>query len=137
MAKPPTMVEATERGLVAEDGKGVHTFSNGTGWECWASGNCYRCKWYDAERVGDCAFEGYAFLDMVSPAMALLFGWTRDEKFPECFNEPDSCRFFSDKDDDGNRDPQPDPDPLQLVLIADPTEVIHGITPVVREEVTA
>ncbi len=41
MSKPPTMVEAAARGLCAQPftksarAGGVHTFSNGTDWECW------------------------------------------------------------------------------------------------------
>lgn len=133
--KPPTMVQATERGLVVDNG--IHTFSNGTEWECWADGNCFDCKWYDAERAGDCAFEGYALLGMVSPALALLFGWTESKDYPGSYHPPESCRFFVDKDsDEGRRPTPPDPDPLQLVLIADPTEVIANLNPVVRETVS-
>lgn len=151
MSRPPTMEQASARGLVAKDTDGIHTFSNGTDWECWASGNCFACKHYDWDSVGPCAFEGYSQLGMVSPAMALLFGWTQNPKYADYqaphdavvgrhgWDSPDACRFFQRKDErDGDRYvPSTPTDPAQLVLIADPTEVIHGIQPEVRVEVTS
>lgn len=141
--KPPTMEQCESRGLVAEEGCGVHTFSNGTEWECWADSNCFQCKWWSIEKVTDCAWDVYAQIDLVSPAMALLFGWTQDPEYANHksksdkvagrhgWEPPQSCRFFVDKDsDEGKRPTPPDPDPLQLVLIADPTEIIHGIKPI-------
>jgi hypothetical protein len=145
MAKPPTLTECYRRNIVADDKHGVHTFSNGTDWECWASGNCLSCRFYDLDgSAGEhCGFEAAAMLHVVTPAMAVLFGWTQNPKYAAYqgahdpvpgrhgWHAPDSCPFFLRRlDDDGNERPMPvAPDPLQLVLIADPTEPIAGIAP--------
>jgi hypothetical protein len=133
---PPNLVEASERDLLAKDGAGAYTFSNGTEWECWAEPNCLRCKYYDLDAAGkDCAFEGAALLHMVSPALAELFGWVQNpeyatyraeyDKGERChgWDAPESCPFFSNRsDDDGDEPRATPPDPAQLVLIVDPTE---------------
>lgn len=152
MSRPPSMTEAHERRLVAEEKQGIHTFSNGTEWECWASGNCLSCRWYELDgQAGEfCAFECASMLDLVSPEMAQLFGWTQNPEYATYqgahdpipgrhgWESPDSCRFFKDRtdDEDGGRSRSPDPDPLQLVLIADPTEAIAGIAPTPVEPLT-
>lgn len=144
--KPPTYIEAAERGLLAHDDTDIHTFSNGTQWDCWADSNCYACRWWDKDKAGaDCAFECASFLGVVSPALALLFGWTQNPEYATYqgkddpvpgrhgWSPPDSCRFFRDREDDTDEDgtlrPPPFTDPAQLILIADPTEVIHDIRP--------
>ncbi len=120
--KPPTLDEAMARGLIVE--KGIHTFSNGSEWECWAGSNCDACRHYDMERIGRCAFEGAALMHSVSPALALLFGWSQHTEYPECYEPPQSCRFFADgdSDEDGPRRRATPVDPRQLVLLADPSE---------------
>ena len=128
MTKPPNMDDAVSRHMLAEYGEGIHTFSNGTDWECWADGNCYQCAYWDADTMGAaCAFEGAAFLDLVAPELAQLFGWIqRETKYgPRSgWDAPDSCRFFRNRTNDDGTDyiPPPEPDPRQLVLFADPTE---------------
>lgn len=123
--KPPTLEEATGRGLIVKDG--ICTFSNGTAWDCWADGNCYECRHYDIDGTAGemCAFEGAALLGMVSPDLARMFGWTEDAEYPGEFDEPETCRFFRqrrDENDDTPEPPEDSPDPAQLVLLADPTE---------------
>lgn len=130
MTRPPTLDQARKRGLLAAEKHGIHTFSNGTAWDCWASGNCLDCWYWDPDQAGAlCAFEAAAFLGIVSPELAQLFGWIRNaenaqdgERFG--WDAPDECRFFRSRTDDNGDDnpPPPDPDPLQLVLLADPTE---------------
>ena len=120
---PPTLDEARTRSLIAE--KGIHTFSNGSEWECWADNNCFECRSYDMDQIGLCAFVDAALMHGVSPALALLFGWTQHADYPECYEPPKACRFFAheDSDNDGPRRSQTPPvDPRQLVLLADPTE---------------
>jgi hypothetical protein len=122
------MAQAEKRGLIVKDG--IHTFSNGTEWECWASGNCFDCWHYDAKEMGACAFEGAALMSAVSPDLARFFGWTQDAKWDtpddhrHGWDSPDQCACFRERtDDDGNDNPPPpEPDPTQLVLLADPTE---------------
>ncbi len=128
MRFPPTVAEASERGLLAEDGIG--TFSNHSEWDAWAEGNCYRCRHYDPESSGKCAFEAAAFFGAVSPALAVLFGWTESPKYPGCYRKPEQCAFWTDNEGDEDRErPQtPEPDPRQLVLLADPTEDAATIT---------
>lgn len=100
MTRPPTMVQAEERGLLAADGHDVHTFSNGSEWDGWASGNCHRCRFYDPDAAGTlCAFECAAFLQCVSPELAALFGWEQRETQygpRDGWQAPASCRFFRD-----------------------------------------
>ncbi len=132
MAKPITLNEADERLLTTVDKSvAIHTFSNGSERDGWASGNCHACKFYDPDVMGaKCAFEGASFLGMVTPELAELFGWEQDPKWDEPtdhrhgWNYPKACPFFRDrKDDSDNEGPRaPDPDPNQLVLLADPTE---------------
>lgn len=127
MKKPIVLDEARRQKLLAEDGKGVNTFSNGTSYEGWADGNCWECWFWDIDVGGElCAFEAALMIGIVSPALALLFGWKQDEKYPDWWRPPRQCPFFQqrpDKGDDGDYpQPPPDPDPSQLVLIADPTE---------------
>ena len=119
---PPTFDEATARGLIVE--KGIDTFSNGSEWECWADSNCLACQHYDMERIGLCAFEGAALMQSVSPALALLFGWTEHAEYLGSYQPPQSCRFFADgdSDEDGPRRRATPIDPRQLVLLADPNE---------------
>lgn len=126
---PPTMLEADERGLLATRGEDVHTFSNGSEWDGWASANCYACTHWDEHHAGArCAFEAAAFLHCVSPALATLFGWEQRETQygPRSgWRAPESCRFFGPRGDDHDDDETPappPPDPRQLVLFADPTE---------------
>lgn len=136
--RPPNAGQAIERGLIVLkdgqidiDAKGIHTFSNGTEWECWASGNCFECKWYelDGEAGEWCAFEYAALVASVTPRMAALFGWvqrTTEYGWRSGWDAPNTCPFFSQRtdDDDGGRSQIVPPDPAQLVLIADPTEDI-------------
>jgi hypothetical protein len=128
MSRPPTLGEASERGLVAAQGEDVHTFSNGSEWEMWSEPNCERCKHFDKDAMGAaCAFEACAFLHCVSPELATLFGWkqTTTEYGPrDGWEPPQTCAFFADRNtDDGDSKPRPTPhDPAQLVLLADPTE---------------
>ena len=151
--KPPNAEQAAARGLFALDGEGVHTFSNGTDWECWASGNCLSCRYYDLDgQAGEfCGFEYAAMLHFVSPDLARLFGWTQDQKYADYrgvsdvvsgrhgWNSPDRCAFFAPRTDDNGYDIPipPDPDPAQLVLLADPTEPFANLQPAVREAVNA
>lgn len=140
MTKPPTMLQAEERGLVGKPftvharAQGIHTFSNGSEWDGWASGNCFECWYYDVECAGAlCAFEAASFLHMVTPDLARLFGWTqRTEEYGPAsgWEPPQTCPFFRARaDDDGDDNPPPPPpDPAQLVLIADPTEDAALIT---------
>lgn len=128
------MPEAAQRGLLAKHPTGVHTFSNGDEWYSWADVNCDRCRFYDKDTGGAlCAFEGAAMLSMVSPELARMFGWIESAEYPGEFDAPQECAFLrrnDDRDDDGDRKPrQPTPDPRQLVLIADPTEIIAGVEP--------
>lgn len=138
MTRPPTLAEASARALLADAGQGIHTFSNGTEWECWADPNCLTCWHWNPECAGEgCAFEGAALLDMVSPDLARLFGWIQDPEYADYvgpsdppgshrhgWDAPQACPFFRDRtnDDGGDNPPPPDPDPQQLVLLADPTE---------------
>ena len=56
MSRPLTCAEAEARGLAVEEG--IHTFSNGTDWDCWASHNCHECRFFNEDVAGkDCAFE--------------------------------------------------------------------------------
>ena len=113
--RPPIMDAVT-----LASGEGVYTFSNGTEWECWASRNCYACKWYDPDQAGkSCAFEGAALASKVTPELASLFGWT--QAFTtfgplEGWQAPADCPFRKSPDDDS-----PDPpivDPTQLTFVA-------------------
>lgn len=138
MAKPINAEEALERGLILLkdgqidiDAKGIHTFSNGTEWECWAEGNCLSCKWYELDGAAGewCAFEYAALVASVTPDMARLFGWvqtTQEYGWRDGWEKPNQCPFFGQRsdDEDGGRSLEPTPDPAQLVLIADPTEDI-------------
>lgn len=126
---PPTLEEAGTRGLLTERDKGIHTFSNGDHYDGWASGNCNACRfWHPADAGAYCAFEAAAFLGLVSPELASLFGWTQctTEYGPRSgWEPPQQCRFFRDRErgEDGEALPPPPPaDPLQLNLLADPTE---------------
>jgi len=129
MTKPPTMPEAEARGLLAKYKEGVYTFSNGDEWYSWADSNCYECAHYAKDHAGlFCAFEGAAFLSMVSPELARMFGWIESTDYPGDFDAPQECAFLKRKDDrDDDRPSTPAPDPTQLVLIADPTEDIARI----------
>jgi hypothetical protein len=131
--KPIGLEEAEERKLLTKPG--IHTFSNGSHWDGWASHNCYECWFYNPDTMGeDCAFEGGSFMHMVSPELAEMFGWIQDEKYRDYkpphrehgWQEPEQCAFFQqrpEKGDDGDTPPPPpDPDPHQLVLIVDPSE---------------
>lgn len=123
MKRPPTLADAEARGLLAK--KGIHTFSNGTEWEYWASGNCLSCWFYrlDGDAGEFCAFEAAALLDTVSPELATLFGWKRHEQYADSWVSPDECTFFKERPDGDDDSPPPPPvDPLQLNLLADPTE---------------
>jgi hypothetical protein len=133
--KPITIEEAEERHLLTDDKKkAVHTFSNGSEADCWLSNNCYECWFYPPEGpAGDlCAFEAAAFIGMVTPELARMFGWIQDMKYDKpddhrfSWDPPEQCPFFQqrpDKGDDGDTPPPPpDPDPDQIVLIVDPTE---------------
>lgn len=138
--RPPNGEEAVTRGLFAEDGNGIHTFSNGTMWEMWAEPNCLSCRFYEMDgNAGEfCAFEGLATLGAVTPDLARLFGWTQNPEYADYrgpddtadhrhgWQAPDSCRFFRERtdDEDGGRSHGTPTDPAQLVLIADPTEDI-------------
>lgn len=117
--KPPTLDEAIDRGLAAENG--VHTFSNGTEYEGWADRNCFECQHYDPDEMGACAFESAAFIDFVTPELARLFGWVQDPKYDEPndhrhgWSSPEKCAFFRDKD----LPPIPFNDPDQLTIAAE------------------
>lgn len=142
MKRPINLDEAEGRRLLVDDDHGIHTFSNGTDWECWASGNCLKC-WYwppDGPAGEFCAFEAASLLHSVSPELARLFGWAQMEKYATYdaprdpkgshrhgWIKPDECPCFlerPEKGEGGDDDPPPPPrpDPTQLVLIADPTE---------------
>ena len=127
MKNPPTLVDAAD--ILAASGKGVGTFSNGADWEYWADRNCHECRFYKADgKAGElCAFEAAAFIGIVSPELAKLFGWLKDEKWPDPdgWGPPEQCAFFrnrEDKDEEGEASPAPFVDPAQLVLLADPSE---------------
>ena len=139
MKKPITLEEARERHLLTERKQGIHTFSNGTDWEGWSEGNCLSCRFWDIDCLGElCAFEGASMLGIASPELAEMFGWIQLEKYRDYepplrrhgWDRPDQCPFFHERyDDNGEEFPiPPDPDPMQLVLIADPSEDIAGIT---------
>lgn len=136
MSKPITLDEARQRGLLVA-GEGVHTFSNGTDWECWASANCWECSHYDWDAVGACALEGASQLGIASGALVQLFGWRQHETYRDSWIKPDVCRFFHQRRDGENGQPVPPPfvDPAQLVLLADPTEDAAMIqqAPVLKE----
>lgn len=137
--RPPTLTEARTRGLLVKYPGGVHTFSNGTEHELWADVNCWECAYYDADSAGLlCAFEGAALLACASPDLVRMFGWLEHPDYPGEFEPPQQCAFFRSKrgDDGSDNPPPPDPDPRQLVLIADPTEVIAGVLPAVEVAVT-
>lgn len=121
--RPPTLEEAAGRGLLAEHGKGVHTFSNGSEWDSWASPNCHACKYWNKDVAGDdCAFEAAAFLQIASPELARMFGWLEEADYG--WRAPQQCSYFAAKSDgdDDDRPAPPPVDPTQLVLIADPSE---------------
>lgn len=131
MTNPPTFDDAAKRGLLVDEKQGIHTFSSGSHWDGWASHNCFECWHYDPDVAGaKCAFESAAWLNMVSPDLARLFGWIQDAQYDEPndhrhgWDEPEACPFFRSRTDDngGDNPPPPEPDPLQLVLLADPTE---------------
>lgn len=137
-----TMAAAAKLGLLAEFEKGIHTFSNGSEWECWSSHNCDRCRHCvtDPDKPDEaCALEFGAMLGQVSPALAQLFGWTESEGYPGSFDYPRDCPHLKrkdERDEDEDRPAPPPPDPRQLVLIADPTEdaaVIQNAPIEVRE----
>lgn len=128
MRKPITLVEARRQQLLAKHHTlGVYTFSNGDEWRSWADQNCYECAHYDPDVAGLCAFEPAAFMHIVTPDLARLFGWLQDAQYDEPddhrhgWKAPQTCPFLKRRNDD-DRPPAPDPDPLQLVLIADPRE---------------
>lgn len=128
MRKPLTVAEAKAQNLLAE--KGIYTFSNGSEWEGWAEGNCMECRWYDWDAMGACAFEASVMFRAVSPALAVLFGWTEREHSPGWYDAPEQCAFFAQqRGDDDDTPPNTTPaDPRQLVLLADPTEDAAIIT---------
>ncbi|MDP9203473.1 MAG: hypothetical protein M3P26_16320 [Gemmatimonadota bacterium] len=128
MKKPISLDDAANRGLLVKPG--IHTFSNGSEWDSWSSGNCLECRFFDPDTMGElCAFEGASFMHMVTPELATMFGWVQDPKWDKPddhrsgWDAPEECPFFSDRNDE-HGEPPPDPDPQQLVLIADPTEDI-------------
>lgn len=126
MKKPPALADVT----LAKDGGEIHTFSNGSEFMSWAANNCDRCKWFDPEKAGQCAFEAAAFLHMVTPELARLFGWIESAEYPGDFDAPDECAFFVDKDKrDPDREPRraPDPSPSNLSLFAD-QRTTHDVT---------
>lgn len=118
MRQPPAIDD-----VVLPEGRGIHTFSNGSEWDSWASGNCHRCRWFNAEIAGkDCAFECAAFIHKVSPDLALQFGWTQrtTEYGPlSGWRAPEECAFFRDVDDnsDGESSPPPFVDPSQFTFL--------------------
>jgi hypothetical protein len=126
MRNPLTFNEAKARGLLMP--KGIHTFSSGSEWDGWASDNCFDCWHFDPDVAGaKCAFESAAFLGMVTPDLARMFGWIQaTEQYGPLsgWRSPETCAFFRARTDDDGEDnpPPPEPDPRQLVLIADPTE---------------
>lgn len=135
MSAPLTMAQAEARGLLVPE-RGIYTFSNGSEWDSWASGNCFACRYYDEDTAGrDCAFDSAAFLGMVSPDLARLFGWIQEAEWDrpddhrDGWDAPQTCACFRAKRDDDNTDPPPppEPDPRQLVLIADPSEDIGQV----------
>jgi hypothetical protein len=117
MIPPPTFDEAAERGLLTE--QGIGTFSNGSEWDGWSSGNCDECRWFDPDVAGKyCAFESAAFLGMVTPELATMFGWILNEQYGE-FDAPEQCAFFRDKDSDDDDRPSVAPiDPAQFTFLA-------------------
>ena len=137
MKRPLTMadVESKYPALLAGKDEAIHTFSNGTDGYGWMECNCFDCRFYEHEgNAGEyCAFEAAAMLDMVTPEMARLFGWTQHttEYGPlSGWRPPQQCAFFHERpeNDDDDSAPPPPPDPYQLVLIADPTEILGQIT---------
>jgi hypothetical protein len=120
-----TMAAAAKLGLLAPFETGIHSFSNGSEWDCWADRNCYRCTHYlvDPNRPDDsCALEGAAMFRRLSPALARWFGWTESPDYPGSFHYPRECPLRKSPDDNDDRPAPPPPDPAQLVLLADPTE---------------
>lgn len=118
MRKPPTLAEVT----LAKDGENVHTFSNGSEWDSWASRNCYRCKFFNEHGSAGalCAFEAAAFIHAVTPELAELFGWQRDEYGD--YDAPKQCAFFQRRSDDNDNDREDEPPPVcpeTLSLFAD------------------
>lgn len=141
-----TMAAAGKLGLIAEFEKGIHTFSNGSEWDCWSAHNCDRCRHLitDPDKPDEaCALECSAMLQQVSPDLARWFGWTESEGYPGSFDYPRDCPHLKRKDDhDGDSETAPPPftDPAQLVLIADPTEdaaIIQNAPIVEREPLVA
>ncbi len=136
---PPNIYAVT----LAAEGEGIHTFSNGTAWEMWAHGNCFSCRYFDAEGAcGEyCALEGAAILGLVTPELAKLFGWTQTttQYGPRYgWEPPQTCRFWRDKtDDDGNpADPRvPDLCPETLSLFADQRTTADIAAPVGKQTV--
>lgn len=128
--QPPTLAQAAYQGLLTDEKQGILTFSNGSHWEGWASHNCLECRWWDVDEGGKfCAFEAAAFLGIVSPELARLFGWVRDDHEAaidaafrgvpddprQWWEEPALCPFLKHRDDDS-----PDPpfiDPNQLTFL--------------------
>jgi len=115
------MATLPDRSSATLEAVAIHTFSNGTEWECWASGNCLTCRWWDEHACGAlCAFEGAAFLHFVTPDLARMFGWThaRTEYGPlSGWEAPYRCAFHWQRrdDDDYSEDPVPTcPETLNL-----------------------
>ena len=77
--RPLPIAAAERRGLIVEAAFGIRTFSNGSEHERWADGNCWSCRYYD--EADACAFADAALLGLVSPALAVLFGWTQDAAY--------------------------------------------------------
>ena len=130
--RPPSVAD-----IAPADGRGIHTFSNGTEYEYWASANCFRCRWYDPEEAGDCAFDSYAILGCVTPECAQQFGWTHEPKWGALsgWNAPKQCKFFAIPPEDDEEPDHPRHTPLcpaTLSLFADQRETRDIETPIDR-----
>lgn len=102
--------------------------SNGTEGEGFMARFCERCVRDRAARQGNPA-DG---CEIIVATMCLQVDdpdypteWIVDDMGPRC-----TAFKLDEGDDDGDKRPAPpEPDPRQLVLIADPTEVIANVTP--------
>jgi hypothetical protein len=132
-AKPPSALDMSQYLMPPPDPMESTLFPNGSSYEAWKDDNCEGCKWYSPEtNVADapCAFDAAMVCAMFSDGRV---SQTLVDRFiiasGTCYLG--ACRFRTPEDDnDGERERRSPPhDPAQLVLIADPTEIIAGLVP--------